>query len=148
MLIWPEWFSLLCLHSFPQHYRIFNCGTEDEFLITNYQLRLRLTYGWIQKPGGAPSGVLTSKLPILALTRSCTNFKDYFPALAITYSKLSFVSAIFIKFLFLHQMIALQKLWKMLFISSAFVLEIFNFLYFSLSLFFYLSAIALEDDQR
>ena len=28
------------------------------------------------------------------------------------------VSATFIKFLFLHQMIALQKLWKMLFISS------------------------------
>ena len=88
MLIWPESFSLLCLHSFPQYYSIFNCGTEDEFLITNYQLRLRLTYGWIQKPGWAPSGVLTSKLPILALTRSCTNFKDYFPALAITYSKL------------------------------------------------------------
>ena len=31
---------------------------------------------------------------------------------------LKLVSAIFIKFLFFHQMIALQKLWKMLFISS------------------------------
>ena len=31
---------------------------------------------------------------------------------------LKLASAIFIKFLFLHQMIVLQKLWKMLFISS------------------------------
>ena len=31
---------------------------------------------------------------------------------------LKFVSAIFIKFLFFHQMIALQNLWKMFFISS------------------------------
>ena len=31
---------------------------------------------------------------------------------------LKLVSAIFIKFLFFHQMIAFQKLWKMLFISS------------------------------
>ena len=31
---------------------------------------------------------------------------------------LKLVSAIFIKFLFLHQMIALKKLWKMFFISS------------------------------
>ena len=31
---------------------------------------------------------------------------------------LKLVSAIFIKFLFFHQMIARQKLWKMLFISS------------------------------
>ena len=33
-------------------------------------------------------------------------------------SELRLVSAIFIKSLFFHQMIALQKLWKMLFISS------------------------------
>ena len=31
---------------------------------------------------------------------------------------LKLVSAVFIKFLFFHQIIALQKLWKMLFISS------------------------------
>ena len=37
---------------------------------------------------------------------------------------LKLVSTIFIKFLFFHQMIALQKLWKVLFISSK---ELFSF---------------------
>ena len=64
---------------------------------------------------------------------------------------LKLVSAIFIKFLFFHQMIALQKLWKMLFISLK---KLFSFSRYSnfrisvLPFFFYLSAIALEDDQR
>ena len=46
------------------------------------------------------------------------------------------MSVIFIKFLFLHQMIALQKLWKMLFISSEklFLFLIFVFLSFLLFL--------------
>ena len=60
---------------------------------------------------------------------------------------LKFVSAIFIKFLFFHQMIALPKLCKMLFISSK-KLEKFKFLYFYPAHFFYLSAIALEDVRR
>ena len=38
------------------------------------------------------------------------------------------VSAIFIKFLFFHQMVALQRLWKMLFISSK---KLFPFLRYS-----------------
>ena len=50
-----------------------------------------------------------------------------------------------------HQMIVLQKLWKMFFyfiLKALFVLEIFKFLYFRLPLFFSLSAIALEVDPR
>ena len=45
---------------------------------------------------------------------------------------LKLVSAIFIKFLFFHQMIALQKLWKMLFISSKklFSFSRYSFFYF------------------
>ena len=64
---------------------------------------------------------------------------------------LKLVSAIFIKFLFFHQMIALQKLWKILFISSK---KLFSFSRYSnvcifvLPFFFYLLAIAFEDDRR
>ena len=69
-----------------------------------------------------------------------------------SHRQLKLVSSIFIKFLFFHQTIALQKLWKMLFISSkklvSFSIKIFNFLYFCPTLFFYLLAIALEDDWR
>ena len=52
---------------------------------------------------------------------------------------LKLVSSIFIKFLFFDQMIALKKLWKMLFISSKKVFSFSrysNFLYFCPSLFF------------
>ena len=42
---------------------------------------------------------------------------------------LKLVSPIFIKFLFFHQMVALQKLWKMLFISSK---KLFSFLRYSI----------------
>ena len=42
------------------------------------------------------------------------------------------VSAIFIKFVFFHQMIALQKLWKMLFISSK---KLFSFSRYSIFVF-------------
>ena len=62
---------------------------------------------------------------------------------------LKLVSAILYQFfIFSPNFFTLQKLWKMLFISSKklFVLEIFKFLYFSPSFFFYLSVIALEDD--
>ena len=45
---------------------------------------------------------------------------------------LKLVSAIFIKFLFFQQMIALQKLWKMLFISSK---KLFSFLRYSFFVF-------------
>ena len=64
---------------------------------------------------------------------------------------LKFVSAIFYQIFIFHQMIAVQKLWKMFFVSSKkalFVLEIFKFLYIRPSLFFALSAIALEIDSR
>ena len=40
------------------------------------------------------------------------------PMLSMQKGCLKLVSAIFIKFYFFHQMTALQKLWKMLFISS------------------------------
>ena len=62
-----------------------------------------------------------------------------------------FVSAIFYQIFIFHQMIAIQKLWKIIFVSSKkalFVLEIFKFLYICPSLFFALSAIALEIDSR
>ena len=54
------------------------------------------------------------------------------------YKLLKLVSAIFIKFLFFDQMIALQKLWKMLFTSSKklFCSQDIRFLYFCPSLFF------------
>ena len=64
---------------------------------------------------------------------------------------LKFVSAIFYQIFIFHQMIAIQKLWKIIFVSSKkalFVLEIFKFLYIHPSLFFALSAIALEIDSR
>ena len=57
--------------------------------------------------------------------------------------RLKLVSFIFINFFFFHQMIALKKLWKMLFISSRKLIS-----FFCPSLFFSLSAIALEDDWR
>ena len=58
-------------------------------------------------------------------------FNVWCPLKDHTYLKL--VSAIFIKFLFFHQMITLRKLWKMLFISSK---KLFSFTIsvFSLSL--------------
>ena len=62
-----------------------------------------------------------------------------------------FVSANFYQIFIFHQMIAIQKLWKIIFVSSKkalFVLEIFKFLYICPSLFFALSAIALEIDSR
>ena len=51
---------------------------------------------------------------------------------SLFWESLKFVSAIFIKFLFFHQMIALQNLLKWFFTSSKklFVLEIFKCLYF------------------
>ena len=64
---------------------------------------------------------------------------------------LKFVSAIFYQIFIFHQMIAIQKLWKIIFVSSKkalFVLEIFKFFYIRPSLFFALSAIALEIDSR
>ena len=51
---------------------------------------------------------------------------NYAKFLRIPFLKL--VSAVFIKFLFFHQMIALQKLWKMFFISSK---KLFSFLRYS-----------------
>ena len=57
--------------------------------------------------------------------------------------RLKLVSFIFIKFLFFHQMISLKKLWKMLLISSKKLIS-----FYRPSLFFSLSAIALEDDRR
>ena len=41
----------------------------------------------------------------------------FFPHILLT-NCLKFVSTIFFKFLFFHQMIALQKLWKIFFLSS------------------------------
>ena len=57
----------------------------------------------------------------------------YFKSFAGVFLKL--VSAIFIKFLLFHQMIALQKLWKMVFISSKKLFSISRY-----SLFVFLSA--------
>ena len=64
---------------------------------------------------------------------------------------LKLVSAVFYQIFTFHQMIALQKLWKMFFISSK---KLFSFSrysnvrYFRLPLFSPLSAIALEADPR
>ena len=65
-------------------------------------------------------------------------------------SFLKLVSDIFIKFLFFHEMIALKNYEKcfLLHQKALFVLEIIKFFYFCPSLFFTLSAIALEDDPR
>ena len=64
---------------------------------------------------------------------------------------LKLLSAFVYQMFIFHQMITLQKLWKMFFISPKklfFVLKIFNFSYFCLPVFFSLSAIALEVDPR
>ena len=52
---------------------------------------------------------------------------------------LNLVSAIFYQIFTFYQMIALQKLWKMFdfILKAIFVLKIFKFLYFRLSLFFF-----------
>ena len=63
---------------------------------------------------------------------------------------LKLVSAIFIKFLFFRRMIALQKLrnYFLFHLKSSFrSRDIQNFVFLPF-LFFYLSAIALEDDRR
>ena len=77
--------------------------------------------------------------------------KKLIPNFRSSVKKVQFMTTVVFKayalyFLFFHQMIVLQKLWKILFISL-FVLSIFNFLYFRPPLFSPL-AIALEDDQR
>ena len=64
-------------------------------------------------------------------------------------SKLKACFCYFYQIFVFHQMITLQKLWKMFFSSWAlFLLEIFNFLYFSLLLLFSQQVIALEVDPR
>ena len=50
-------------------------------------------------------------------------------------SNLKLVLAIFIKFLFFHQIIALQKLWEMLFISSKKLFSSLRYLNFCISIF-------------
>ena len=69
------------------------------------------------------------------------------------YYMLKLVSTIFYQIFVFHQIIALQKVWTIFFISSRglfsfFILKIFIFFCFCLPLFFSLSAIALEADQR
>ena len=59
---------------------------------------------------------------------SCSVSIIHFSCLRPFDTHLKLVSAIFIKFLFFHQMIAFQKLWKILFISSK---ELFSFLTYS-----------------
>ena len=64
---------------------------------------------------------------------------------------LKLLSTIFYKIFIFHQIIALQKLWKMFFISSKKLfsfLRYLNFYIFVFPLFFSLSAIALEVDPR
>ena len=58
---------------------------------------------------------------------------DLIKANQLTDFYLKIMSAIFIKSLFFHQMIALQKLWKMLFISTK---KLFSFSRYSICLFF------------
>ena len=59
-------------------------------------------------------------------------------------NNLKLVSAIIYQNFISHQMVALQKLWKMFFISSKKLFSFFKFLYFRLPLFFHLSAIAFD----
>ena len=66
-----------------------------------------------------------------------------------TIPKLRLVSAIFYQSFILHQMIALQKLWKMLFhLKSSFRSRDIQFFVYSSSPLFFVSAIALEVDSR
>ena len=76
-------------------------------------------------------------------------YQIWCPPLGVPHSKL--VSAIFYQFFIFHQMIALQKLWKMFFISSKKLfsfLRYLNFCIFVFPSFFTLSVIALEVDPR
>ena len=63
---------------------------------------------------------------------------------------LKLVSAIFLQIFIFHHMIALQKLWKMFFISSKKLSSFSRYSNFCISIFpsFSLSAIALELDPR
>ena len=61
---------------------------------------------------------------------------------------LKLVSAIFYQIFSFSKIIALQKLWKMFFISSKKLFSFLRFFYFRLHLFFSLSAIVLEIDPR
>ena len=86
---------------------------------------------------------------ILTLTSSsaCSDLGLWFWYLLVDHL-LKLVSAIFYQIFIFYHMIALQKLWRMLFISSKkpFLFEIFLFLYFHLPVFFSLPTIALEVD--
>ena len=83
-------------------------------------------------------------------------FKGYFHYATIYCKKvalgvqLRLVSAIFYQIFISHQMIALQKPWKMLLfhLKSSFRSRDFQIFYIHLPLFFPLSAISLEVDQR
>ena len=73
------------------------------------------------------------------ISESTTNTMSYIFQNKFTFWKinLKLVSTIFIKFLFFHQMTALQKLWKMLFISSK---KLISFLRYSIFCIFLLAS--------
>ena len=65
-----------------------------------------------------------------------------------TYASLKLVSAIFYRIFIFYQIIALQKLWKMFFVSSQKLFSFSRYSNFRLPLFVTLAAIALEVDPR
>ena len=65
-----------------------------------------------------------------------------------TYASLKLVSAIFYRIFIFYQIIALQKLWNMFFISSQKLFSFSRYSNFRLPRFFILAAIALEVDPR
>ena len=103
-----------------------------------------------------PSVLTSSIIPALIWFWKIWSYLTKFHPLLISFlviaivSNLKLVSAIFIKFLFYHQPIALQKVWKMLFIWSKKRFSISRYSIFCISVLssFYLSAIALEDYRR
>ena len=112
-------------------------GISNKFWLSDLVLKLCFSLLWVSL-----TNVLASSL---SWSSWCINRQFCSETRPLN---LKLVSAIFY---FFHQMIALQKLWKIIFISSKnlFLLSRYSFfLYFCTPPFFSLSAIALRDDRR
>ena len=156
-----KWFSKLCSDEGPVKIMIYIfCVTLIECMVQHLKFFYFLSTLWLQNLWyhcvyvyyhiwPYTFTVMTQNILFL-LWRLFWLYVDIFQKESIDYH-LKLLSAIFYQICIFHRMVALQKLWKMFFISSKnalFVLEIFKFLYFCLPLFFSLSAIALEVVRR
>ena len=138
MLLLSGWLQFLCL-------------TESSVTFTKLFKIMIQGLGWMKKQSISPEYFIlnsNSGFAHISITGSLADSNMELVSRNMGFLKL--VPAIFYQIFISDQMIDLEQLWKMSFISlkSPFVLEIFKCLYFHLPLFFPLSAIALGLDRR